>query len=417
MRWMLVTLGSLLILRCSTGDVPPVHDMKKPDKGRKDTRAPDVAPPPDQGPPDTVPWPDHPKPDKPGPKPDVGLCGNKKVDLGETCDKGIAAGQPGACPLTAADCDDKNKCTSDSLIGSAASCTAACDYKPIPNCCGNGLKEGTEECDDGNIVDNDGCTNACKLPGGHLVITEVVVSPSEAEFIEIYNPSTQSVALDNVYISDRSDYILLPTGTVPSGSTDFIARFPKGSKIDPGQYLVVAIQGSLGYKTTFGKAPDFELKNSEAAVPDMEAAVTGSIGSQAGLTDGGELVVLFSWDGQSDLIKDIDYMVWKGTSATAVYKNSSVCIDGPDTGTTTTCYLDDTNVTNQAYLQPPQQGGSLHRCNYLEGTEKKTGGNGATGHDETSEPFDGAGATWKRNPNTLKDRTPGAPAPVGFCPI
>ncbi len=44
-----------------------------------------------------------------------------------------------------------------------------------------------------------------------------------------------------------------------------------------------------------------------------------------------------------------------------------------------------------------QQGGSLHRCNYREGTEKATGGNGATGHDETSENESGAGATWKRN--------------------
>jgi cysteine-rich repeat protein len=415
-RWLLLALASLLIVHCSTGDVPPVRDMKKLDKDRRDTRVPDVAPPADHGPPDTVAWPDHPKPDKPGPKPDSGPCGNKKVDTGETCDKAIAAGQVGACPLTAADCDDKNKCTTDTLVGSAATCTAACDHAPIAGCCGNGIKETGEECDDGNIVDKDGCTNTCKLPGGHLLITEVAISPSEAEFIEIYNPSTQIVALDNVYVTDRTDYFKITNSSLTSGSTDFVARFPTGAKINPGQYIVIAVQ-SLDYKTAYGKAPDYELSNSEVVVPDMVSPATGYIGSQVGLTDTGEVIVLFTWDGKTDLIKDIDYVVWKSSSASAVYKNSSICIDGPDTDTTPTCYLDDTVVTNQFSLQPPSQGGSLHRCDYTEGTEKKTGGNGASGHDETSEPFDLAGATWKRNPNTLKDRTPAAPAPVGFCPI
>jgi cysteine-rich repeat protein len=32
------------------------------------------------------------------------------------------------------------------------------------NTCGNGTVESNEQCDDGNTVDNDGCTNACTLP-------------------------------------------------------------------------------------------------------------------------------------------------------------------------------------------------------------------------------------------------------------
>jgi len=407
-----LVLASAFLLGCSEGGTTPL-DLKR-DKGRRDLRVPDRSFA-DQEVSDITPWPDKPKPDK-GPKLEAGLCGNKKVDTGEKCDKAILAGSPGACPTSAADCDDKNKCTIDSMTGSAATCTAVCDHSPIASCCGNGTVDTGEECDDGNVVDNDGCNNLCKLPGGHLVITEVAVSPSEAEFVEIYNPSTQPVALDNVYISDRYDYFMLPTGTLASGPNDFVARFPKGTKIDPGKYLVIAVQGSLGYKTTYGKAPDFELKNSELSVTDLEAPLTNAIGSQASLTDGGELVVLFTWDGATDLIKDLDYVVWKGASASMVSKNSTVCLDGPDTDTTTTCYLDDTAVTAQAFLPPPTQGGSLHRCNHLEGTEKKTGGNGAAGHDETSEPFDGAGATWKRNPSDLTYRTPGLPAPVGFCP-
>jgi cysteine-rich repeat protein len=410
----LLLLGALLLVACSTGNETPT----KPDRRRPaDTGTVDLAP--DISLPDVHSVDKNKKLDT-GKKPDTkllvdkshleaSLCGNKKVDSGETCDKGIATGQPGACPQSVADCDDKNKCTTDGFSGAVASCTAVCTHTPIANCCGNGTKDSGEECDDGNITDNDGCSNTCKLPGGHLLITEVAVSPSEAEFIEIYNPSTTSVSLDKVYIADRYDYFQLTGGTLTSASNDFVARFPAGSTIGPGQYIVIAIQGSLAYKTTYGKAPDFELTNSEASVPDMVAPLSNAIGSQAGLTDGGELLMLFTWDGTSDRVQDLDYVVWKGSSATAVFKNSSVCLP--------TCYANDTDPASQSYLTPPAQGGSLHRCNYLEGAEKKSGGNGATGHDETSEPLDGVGATWKRNPSTLGDRTPAAPAPAGFCPI
>jgi cysteine-rich repeat protein len=401
---------------CSTGDSPPPPPDARRDKGKRDLTTVDRGP-------DSRPWPDYgPKPDKgpkpdTGPKPDLGPCGNKKLDPGEACDKAITAGQPGACP-SLADCDDKNKCTTDSVTGSAADCSAECSHAPIASCCGNGQVEAGEQCDDGNVSDKDGCSNACKLPGGHLVITEVAVTPGEAEFVEIYNPSATDVPLDTIYLSDRIDYFQVVKGPLTSASTDFVARFPTGAKLAPGSYLTIALQGALSFKMAYGKAPDYELKNTETAVPDLVAGATGSIGSQAGLTDGGELIVLFTWDGTSDLVKDVDYVVWKGSSASAVYKSSTICVDGPDADTTTTCYKDDTSITIQANfaLSPPQQGGSIHRCDYLEGSELKSGGNGASGHDETSEPFEGVGATWKRNPNTLKQRTPGAPAPAGFCP-
>jgi len=403
--------GLLLLSACTSGgNVPPPYDNGPPDGVADGPIAPDLGPTPDKGPkPDKGPNPDL------GPKPDAGLCGNKKVDEPvETCDKAITAGSEGACPQSAADCNDGNQCTSDSVKGSVASCTAECDYAPVSNCCGNGLKEGSEECDDGNVVDKDGCSNQCKLPGGHPLLTEVATSPSEAEFVEIYNPTSGNLALDDYYLADRNDYFLV-VGTLSGGSTDFVARFPPGTTIAAGGYLVVALDG-LKFKIAYGKAPDFELVNGDTTVPDMVAPMSKAIGSQAGLTDGGELVVLFTWDGTSDLVQDVDYVVWKGSAATAVYKSSTICVDGPDADSSTSCFLDDTNVTLQSYLPVPQQGGSLHRCNYLEGTEKSSGGNGLTGHDETSEPLDGVGATWKRNPKTLKLRTPGGPAPIGFCP-
>jgi len=98
------------------------------------------------------------------------LCGNGKVDDGETCDPN----DPDArCPTA---CDDKKVCTSDSLQGSASACTARCVFTPVllcggeegccpsgctsatdPDCqppqpanlCGNGVEDPGETCDDG----------------------------------------------------------------------------------------------------------------------------------------------------------------------------------------------------------------------------------------------------------------------------
>lgn len=106
------------------------------------------------------------------------VCGNGIVDPGETCDTMIASGT-GACPTT---CSDGVACTSDVLVN-AMTCTAACTFPAITmpanndgccpagananndnNCtpmCGNGVKEGTEQCDDGNQNNTDACRNNC----------------------------------------------------------------------------------------------------------------------------------------------------------------------------------------------------------------------------------------------------------------
>ncbi len=39
-----------------------------------------------------------------------------------------------------------------------AGCTHSC---PTPSVCGNGIVEGSEECDDGNTLDGDSCSSAC----------------------------------------------------------------------------------------------------------------------------------------------------------------------------------------------------------------------------------------------------------------
>jgi hypothetical protein len=117
------------------------------------------------------------------------VCGNGVVELGEACDKGITAGNPGACPAT---CDDTMACTSDTTSGRVEDCTRTCTYAPITACaagdrccptgcngqtdsdcapmCGNSVVESGESCDPPSACpttcadDGDACTTD-KLTG------------------------------------------------------------------------------------------------------------------------------------------------------------------------------------------------------------------------------------------------------------
>ena len=42
----------------------------------------------------------------------------------------------------------------------------------------------------------------------------------------------------------------------------------------------------------------------------MREATAGSVNGQGGLSNGGEVVVMYTWDGSSDLVTDVDYAVW-----------------------------------------------------------------------------------------------------------
>jgi len=36
----------------------------------------------------------------------------------------------------------------------------------------------------------------------HLLLTEICVTPSAAEFMEIYNPTDATISLDNIHLAD-----------------------------------------------------------------------------------------------------------------------------------------------------------------------------------------------------------------------
>jgi hypothetical protein len=153
------------------------------------------------------------------------ICGDGVVETGETCDRAITAGLPGACAAT---CDDGNACTTDLASGSIVNCTRTCVNAPITAClsgdgccpagcsvvndtdcapvCNNGIVEGGETCDppttcpttcpdDGDactverlIGDPTQCTSACQ----HVPITSCSGSQRDGCCPSICTPATDS---------------------------------------------------------------------------------------------------------------------------------------------------------------------------------------------------------------------------------
>ncbi|MEM1270838.1 MAG: lamin tail domain-containing protein, partial [Bacteroidota bacterium] len=230
-----------------------------------------------------------------------------------------------------------------------------------------------------------------------LLISEVVVTPTAGEYIEIYNPGSSAVDLTDVYLTDATFagspstfYYNIVTGTNAGGGSfsDFHARFPNGASIAAGEYQTVSLNGSANFFATYGINPTYELYEdgtSADAIPDMLEATSGSINDQGGLTNSGEVAILYYWDGTSDLVQDLDYVVW-GDKAEGVDK-TGVSVDGPDADSTPSTFLDDTAIASQDVVSTGahSSGNSFQRSDLAEGTETQTGGNGVQGDDETSE--------------------------------
>ena len=109
------------------------------------------------------------------------VCNDNNVCTDDACSADVGCVfQPNA-----AECDDKNACTlgdicaagtclgttplncNDDIICTADACfpTQGCIHEVITPCCGNGIVEPPEECDDGNNVNDAECLASCGLPG------------------------------------------------------------------------------------------------------------------------------------------------------------------------------------------------------------------------------------------------------------
>ena len=215
----------------------------------------------------------------------------------------------------------------------------------------------------------------------HIVFSEIVLTPSDGEYVEITNPTDNDIDMSDYYLTDATDtglekvYHKIATGAdYWSGlSSDFICRFPSGYSLPAGSSIKVSLRDNDSYVSTYGESADLSLDD------DMLDAVDGSStkGTAAApkLHNTSETLVLFYWDGTSSMVKDVDYLLW-GDNSFAVDKSG---ISG---------YQSDTPVLSQSYMSVHNTNEKLIRTESAsEGGETQSGGNGITGHDETSEPL------------------------------
>jgi len=112
-------------------------------------------------------------------------CGDGDLDSGETCDP------PASCPQS---CEDNNLCTENQLIGSAANCSARCNFPALTVCVGG---DGCclPQCTHANDADCPACGGLAE----RVSITEIDVAPlTVQQYCSAYQSPYQPVILSTL---------------------------------------------------------------------------------------------------------------------------------------------------------------------------------------------------------------------------
>lgn len=231
----------------------------------------------------------------------------------------------------------------------------------------------------------------------HVLFTEVkstfpAAAPND-EFIELWNPTNRDIALDDYYLSDFNEYWRYPQKNLTSIQADFLVRFPAGALIRSNEVITIAMNHD-GFVASFAKAPTY------AANLDVDNATSGAkafrdrlvnVTQAPGITDSGEYLTLFYWDGAGDTIKDVDAMVSAVASdVTAANRRvNKAAVDGIDPDGTATPYKTDDGQYGGGMndtIPSALPARSYKRRKREAGAETQVGsGNGLNGDDETSE--------------------------------
>ncbi len=189
---------------------------------------------------------------------EYGSCGDgiTNVALGEQCDAATRNGTEGA------DCDAKCKWTRLPQCGDGAidPSTEQCDagrangnYRTttcLDNCslpfCGDGIAEINERCDDGNMLDGDGCDHTCRFEP--LSIAPVIgkLVPTEPQGTIDLEPQMESSSISSV---ESSMTISSETSSSAQSSSAYEITnvpTPAASKEGPGLVIFLASGAAAG---------------------------------------------------------------------------------------------------------------------------------------------------------------------------
>jgi cysteine-rich repeat protein len=142
------------------------------------------------------------------------VCGNEVVEAGEECDDGNlgeADGCTNACTICGNNVIAGPEICDDGNLTSGDGCDANC----TPTACGNGVVFAPETCDDGNTANNDNCPSDCIIDG---------CSPDfgSDRTIDVEVSSGDLVAGLTVFIDYPEGDVRIPGsgGGIPAGTVD-----------------------------------------------------------------------------------------------------------------------------------------------------------------------------------------------------
>lgn len=118
-----------------------------------------------------------------------------------------------------------------------------CD--PIQALCGNSVQEEGEACDDGNLLDGDGCDSSCQIEipylHGDIVITEIMMNPRRAddqyaEWFEIRNMAGRDLILDGWIITTATggSHVITGNGIKVDAGTIFLLGASNNTTLNGG---------------------------------------------------------------------------------------------------------------------------------------------------------------------------------------
>jgi len=167
----------------------------------------------------------------------------------------------------------------------------------------------------------------------HLLIVQVfsgdgITVPLDAAWVEILNPTQGEINLRPYKIGDEETL----------GGDEGMLRFPQGSRVGPGQSLLVAVRAT-DFLARYGFKPNFEMLGSDPDVPDLAPYPSWAAGAFAPSNPGDELLLLGSADGA------IDVVVWGSGRYAGVRPHPGVPVGHslqrvPPTQDTDDCSLD-----------------------------------------------------------------------------
>ena len=119
----------------------------------------------------------------------------------------------------------------------------------------------------------------------HLILNRITITPTEAEMVSIYNPTSGPINLSNYYLSDAEKpltdkyYYNLPTDlNYSSGSvSDFFIKFPN-IDIESGDTLFIGLHDDEQFLSYYNFAPDLSLFTDFLGYSDDDYPFNSSFG-------------------------------------------------------------------------------------------------------------------------------------------